>query len=498
MLSNKDRILYNTSSSLILQILTVVSGFILPNLYLRFYGAENYGLVVSLTQYLSLISLCDLGVSAVVQSAIYKPYYNNNRDALSSIYVASQHFFKNIAYVLILYVIVLMLIFPHITDSKVDVLYSSTMIIVLSVKLFLQYYFGITNKIFLNSAQFIYITNTVSSVSLIVNLVISIILIQLKTDLLTVLLMSSIVFVVQPVAFNYYVNKKFDIKKRSVYDHNVIPQKWNGMAQHFATIVLENSPTIILTILCPLTSVAIYALYHMVTNGLKMAFISVFQSFLPFLGSVVVNNDKLRLLGFFNAFSWLLISSGMLVFTVTAITIIPFLQIYTSQMDDSAMYINNLFGVLMSIASCLYLIRLPFNYLIQAFGHFKQTQLSAVIEVIINVIITVVCIKIWGIIGTAIGMCIALAYRICYFVFYSKKLTDYKISFFLRIIIVNVFSSIIIYSISRLVTYNTTTYIQWSCAALILTTFSIIISILCNLPFFYKQIKLVFGGFLRR
>ncbi len=498
MLSNKERILYNTTSSVILQILTVIGGFILPNLYLRYYGAENYGLVVSLTQYLSLISLCDLGVSAVVQAAIYKPYYNSNREELSRIYVASQHFFKNIAYLLVLYIIVLIFIFPHISDTKVDWRYSSSLIVVISIKLFLQYYFGITNKIFLNSAQFIYTTNIVSVVSLIVNLVVSIILIKLNIDLLTVMFASTIIFVIQPVAFNYYVKKKFNIDKHANYDNKVIPQKWNGIAQHSATIVLENSPTIILTMLCPLTSVAIYALYHMVTNGLKLAFISIFQSFLPFIGSLVVNNDKNRLLRFFNAFSWLIISTSILIFTITSITIVPFLRVYTSKMANSAMYINNSFGALMSIASCLYLIRLPFNYLIQAFGHFKQTQFSAIIEVIINIIITVASIKIWGIVGTAIGMCIALSYRIWYFVMYSRKLIEFKVLFFLKVVTVNVISSYFIYTVCEFVTVDSITYIQWIYKALIITTISVIISILCNMPFFYKQMKLVLKGLLNR
>ncbi len=497
MISNKLKIVYNTTSSFILQLLTIVSGFVLPNFYLRYYGAENYGLVVSITQYLSLISLCDLGVGAVIQAAIYKPYYDNDTKRLSSIYVTSQQFFKKIAYLLIAYIFILIFIFPQISDSKIDWSYSSILIIVLSIKLFLQYYFGLTNRLFLQSAQYIYIINISSSISLIVNLIVSIILIIQNIELPIVLFVSSIIFIIQPLSFSFFIKKKFNIDKNVPVDNESIPQKWNGMAQHFATIILENSPTIILTILCDLTSVAIYALYHMVTNGIKLAFISIFQSFLPFIGRLVVNNDKDKLKNFFNAFCWFIISFSILIFTITSVTIIPFLKVYTIKMADSNIYINYNLGLLMSAASCLYIIRLPFNYLIHAFGHFKQTQNSAVIEVIINLIITVVAIELWGIAGTAIGMSVALGYRICFFVNYSRKLIEFRYLFLLKILIVNSISSLIIYCITKYVTFDTITYLEWIGKAFLISAYSIVISLSCNYIVFRSQIKLVVSRLLK-
>lgn len=498
MISNKLKIVYNTSSSFILQLLTIVTGFVLPNFYLRYYGAENYGLVVSITQYLSLISLCDLGVGAVIQAAIYKPYHDNDNKKLSSIYVTSQQFFKRIAYLLIVYIIILIFIFPQISDSKIDWSYSSVLIIVLSIKLFLQYYFGITNRLFLQSAQYIYIINISSSISLIVNLVVSIILIIQDLELSIVLFVSSIIFIIQPLSFSFFIKKKFNIDKNVPADNKSIPQKWNGMAQHFATIILENSPTIILTILCPLTSVAIYALYHMVTNGIKLAFTSIFQSFLPFLGGLVVNNDKNKLHNFFNAFCWFIISFSILIFTITAITIVPFLKVYTLKLADSSIYLNYSLGILMSVAACLYIIRLPFNYLIQAFGHFKQTQNSAVIEVLINLIITIVAIELWGIVGTAIGMSVALCYRIWYFVNYAKKLVNFKFLFLSKILIVNIISTFIIYGISYCITFESISYIEWICKTSIVSAYSILISLICNYFVFKNQIKIVVSRLIKK
>ena len=69
MISSRGRKLaYNTTTSLLLQLISIVSGFIVPRLILGTYGSNVNGLVNSVTQFLGVITLLDLGVGAVVQS----------------------------------------------------------------------------------------------------------------------------------------------------------------------------------------------------------------------------------------------------------------------------------------------------------------------------------------------------------------------------------------------------------------------------------------------
>ena len=77
----------NTITSLGLQVVSVICGFILPRLILESFGSDVNGLVNSITQFLGVITLLDLGVGAVVQSALYKPLADNNTNMISKIYV---------------------------------------------------------------------------------------------------------------------------------------------------------------------------------------------------------------------------------------------------------------------------------------------------------------------------------------------------------------------------------------------------------------------------
>lgn len=59
-MSRKKRLLLNTTTALLHQIITVVCGFILPRLLLSYFGSQVNGLVSSISQFLAFISFADL------------------------------------------------------------------------------------------------------------------------------------------------------------------------------------------------------------------------------------------------------------------------------------------------------------------------------------------------------------------------------------------------------------------------------------------------------
>lgn len=66
--------LLNMISGLILQFFTIVSGFILPKIILTCFGSEVNGLVSSLNQFLSYITLVEGGITGVIVANLYQVY----------------------------------------------------------------------------------------------------------------------------------------------------------------------------------------------------------------------------------------------------------------------------------------------------------------------------------------------------------------------------------------------------------------------------------------
>lgn len=416
----KKRLVANTTASFLNQIITIVCGFILPRYILKGYGSNINGLVSSINQFLGFISLMDLGVGAVIQSAYYKPLAQKNNMEISMLYKSSKNFFRTIAVILGAYVGILCILYPLITDTGFSYDFIISLILILSISLFAQYYFAIPNQLLLNADQRLYIQSGFQSAIVVGNTILSIILISCNASIQIVKLGSSCIFILRPIILHYYINMNYSIVKNvSIKDYK-IEQKWNGLAQHFATVIMNNTDIIILSILAQMSTVSIYTIYNLVTNGLKQFINSISGGFSSFLGDLYARNENETLQKSFDFFEWLINVITVLFFSIAAALIVPFVMIYTRGVTDTDYY-QPLFAYTMIFAQSLYCIRIPYNTVICSAGHYKQTQSSAVIETLLNIIISLILVNYWGLIGVATGTVIAIAYRTTSFVKYLRN-----------------------------------------------------------------------------
>ena len=234
--SRGKKLALNTLTSLILQITNIVSGFILPRLILGSFGSDVNGLVNSISQFLGVITLLDLGVGAVVQSSLYKPLAENDKDSISKIYVSASKFFKRLAMMLLGYVVILLIVYPLIVNQNFDYWYTATLIGAICISSFAQYYFGIVNSLLLSAHQKGYIQYTAQIITIILNTIACAVLINLGGSIQMVKLTTSLIYLIRPLFLVWYVKKHYDIDRKITYEEEPIKQKWNGMAQHFACV----------------------------------------------------------------------------------------------------------------------------------------------------------------------------------------------------------------------------------------------------------------------
>lgn len=493
-LTQTKKLKLNTITSLLYQIFSVASGFILPRLLLQYYGSSINGVVSSVTQFLSIISLCECGVGAVVQAALYKPLAENDISSISKIYVSSNRFFRRVAYILIAYIVVLIGVFPFINGGGYDFWFTTTLIISISIGTLAQYYLGITYLLMMNAAQLIYIQMTVRIVSVVVNVAASVLLVTNGASIQAVKLVSSIIFLVQPTYYAYVIKKHYKIDKKITYTEEPIKQKWNGMAQHIATVVFENTSVMILTMMSTLENVSVYGVYHMVTNGLKLFFVSLTTGIKSYLGDLYARNEKKMLDNAFESFEWLLHTGATLVFTVAGILVIPFVSVYTNGITD-AEYIQPVFAFFMCLSMAIYTIRLVYNHMILSAGHFKQTQASAITEAVLNIVISVVCVKLYGLTGVSIAATVAMIYRTVYFVWYlSRNILMRSCSKFVKHIAVDVVSCVVMVLATSRISLGEVSYISWAILACEVFVICSVVTIAVNFVFYRDMVKGIVKG----
>lgn len=108
------------------------------------------------------------------------------------------------------------------------------------------------------------------------------------------------------------------------------------------------------------------------------------------------------------------------VYGVSASMILPFVSVYTKKYTDIP-YVDVKLAVLFMLIGFANNIRIPCLTMINAAGHFKETQWRAILEAVINITVSLLLIKPLGMYGLLIGTICSFAYRTTDIIYYSHK-----------------------------------------------------------------------------
>lgn len=483
----KSKVLfYNSISPLIYQMTTIICGFILPRLILGHFGTEVNGLVNSITQFLGIIAFLELGVGAVVQSSLYKPLSDNDDIAVSQVITSADKFFRRLGYVLAIYVIAMFFYYPYLVKQNFSFTFTATLIIAISIRSFAQYFFGIVNRLLLLADQKAYIQYIAQTLAVITNTLGCYTLIAFDCSVQVVYGMTSVIFFLQPLAIHLYIKKHYTLNRKIYYDVEPIKQKWNGIAQHIAAVILTGSDTVILTVFSSLVNVSIYTVYYLPMSGSRLIIMSMISGIMALIGNLWAKQDLKELRKVFAWTEWLIHTGTTLIFTLTAVLIVPFVQVYTHGVSD-ANYIQPLFGILLVAANSGHCLRLPYNIMILAAGHYKQTQHNYVIAAVMNIAISIIAVKQFGLIGVTLGTLAAMVYQTVWMAWYnSKNFIQWPMHNFFKQMAVNAVSAASIFIVTSYFTLTGVSYLEWVVLAIKVTTCGIFIAFLVNY-IFYKE-----------
>lgn len=489
----KNKILfYNSISPLIYQVTTIICGFILPRLILGHFGTEVNGLVNSITQFLAIISFLELGVGAVVQSSLYKPLADKDNITVSKVITSADKFFRRLGYILLIYVVVMLFYYPYLVKQSFSFMFTATLIAAISIRFFAQYFFGIVNRLLLLADQKAYIQYIAQTVAVIANTVSCYILIAFDCSVQVVYGLTSLIFFLQPLAIHMYIKKYYALDRLIHYDLEPIKQKWNGVAQHIAAVILSSSDSIVLTTFSTLVNVSIYTVYYLPMSGARLMIMSMISGIEALIGNLWAKQDLEELRKVFAWTEWSIHTGTTLIFTITAVLIVPFVQVYTHGVND-ANYMQPLFGVFLVAANSGHCLRLPYNIMILAAGHYKQTQHNYIIAAVMNIAISIVCVMQFGLIGVAIGTLAAMVYQTVWMAWYnSKNFIQWPMKSFFKQMAVDAVSAVGIFVAGSCFAMSTVSYLSWIILATKVTIIGLFIVLGANIVFYRQNIQVIF------
>lgn len=495
--------LINTLAGLSYEAVALICGMILPRFILSAFGSNYNGITNSISQFLSCIALLRSGIAGVTRAALYKPLADNDYLQISRILRATEIFMRKVALIFVGFLVVFSCIYPIFVNEEFEWLFSASLVLILGISTFVQYYFGFTYQMVLNADQRQCVTSFVQIFTTILNTLVACVLIQCGAGIHLVKLGSALVFALNPLIINFYAHRKYHIVRNVEPDNTALGQRWDAFAHQVANFVNSNTDIMILTILTNIREVSVYSVYYLVINGMTRLLRNSIPGVAAAFGDMMAKGQDELMYKNFKLFELVVYSLATILFVTTGIMLVPFVMIYTHGVTD-VNYQRPLFSAIIVIAAFFGCVRIPYQHVVEAAGHYKQTKNGAFFEAWLNIILSVICVFKFGLVGVAVGTMAATIFRTFQYALYlSGTIIKRSNWLFLKHITVSVgiaFCSVFLYSL--LPQTEMASYFVWALYAGAAFLITFLLTCFTNFLFFREDMVLMLekikGLFLNR
>ena len=110
----------NMAANLFLQVVVFLSGIILPRFILEAYGSTVNGMITSVNQFLTYLSLAEAGVATASVVALYNPLALGRKDEVNSILSATRKFYNRSGVLFFVLTAALVVVYPLFISRQLD------------------------------------------------------------------------------------------------------------------------------------------------------------------------------------------------------------------------------------------------------------------------------------------------------------------------------------------------------------------------------------------
>ncbi len=489
------KFIYNSVSTALYQLTVMIVGIITPRILLKCYGSELNGLVSSINQFITYFSLVEAGIAGAAVYSLYKPLAEEDSKLISRVVSTAKKFYYKAGCIFTLLVVILAIVYPFIiSTNSLDKTMISILIIALGAKGFLEFFTLAKYRVLLTADQKTYIISLASTIYVVVQMIIVIVLANLRMNIVWVYTLSIIALLIRTFILMFYVKIKYkNITFNEKEDKTLLNKRWDALFLQILGAIQTGVPVLIATFLISLKDVSVYTVYNMVFTGLA-GVLGIFTSGLSAsFGDVIVRGDKKLLNKTYNEFEYLYFILITIIYLVTSVMLMPFIKIYTEGIDDIN-YILPICGILFVINGYVYNLKTPQGMLIVAAGMYKETRIQNIIQASIIIVLGIILAPFWGISGILIASILANFYRLIdqgifvpkYILKVSSKKFYSRIVFFACIFIIGMICTYFI-------NINVENYLYWALYSLLVLMVISLIIIVLSYIFDKEEMKNLFN-----
>ena len=431
--ANRTRsFLGNSTASLVLMLVSLAVGFLVPRTIIACYGSSVNGLVTSLTQFISYISLVEAGISAAAVFALYLPLARGDARQVDLIVSAARRFYFKSGFIFVALVALLAVAYPLFVDCEG---LSGTQVAVLVFSLgatgFLDFFTLAKYRVLLTASQRNWAIQYATVLYKILHAVVIVSLAHAGVAVEAVYVAAVLPIVVRSVVLALYTRHLFpdvDFTADGARDFE-LDQRWDAFYLQVLGAVQGGAPTIIATfVLGDLSMVSVFAVYLLVANGVQQLCSVFTNGTQASFGDVIARGEAETLKRTFRELEVLVYGLSALVCAIALVAIEPFITLYVGDVADVG-YNHPLIGFLAILNVLLYHLKTPQGLLVIAAGKYRETRVQTTVQALILVVFGSVFGLVWGVPGILAGACLSNIYRsIDLAVFIPRHVTGTRVS----------------------------------------------------------------------
>lgn len=475
----------NSLTAAISQIVVMIVGFITPRLMISTYGSEVNGLVSSLKQVISYISLVEAGIGGAAVYSLYKPLANKDTQGISSVVASARKSYRQAGYIFSTGIFALALLYACVCSS--DTLNYATIFplaLLFGINGCVDFFFVSGYRVLLTADQKNYIISVIGIAQTILRTTIICVLALCKFNVVLLYAIAATPIILKCALIYAYSKRAYPyIDNNAPVNKAALNKRWDVIYQQILGMVQAGATTVIATILLDFLQVSVYSIYNMIVSGVN-GILNIFVTGLPAgFGELIAKGERENLKKAVSEFEVAYYFVLSVIYGITLVMILPFVSIYTSGLTD-ANYYSPALAFWIVLNGLLYNIHTPQSMLIISAGMYKETRWKTTIHGAIIIVFGFLIGIPFGLPGIITGSCISNFYRtVDLLLFVPKQITRNKpyISLFrmLRVIL-----NIALISLPSLfICSNIAGYFDWICYATGYAAYAVLITTLTTILF---------------
>lgn len=416
----KSRVLKNLIVSFGSKLVTIALGFVVPRIVLMNYGSDVNGIINSITQIFSYMSLLEAGIALATRDMLYQPIVEKDRDGISYVASVSKNYFKKFTIGYALGVLLLAIVIPLTWKSNVDKSIIFSLIFFEGMSGVLGFLFTQTQSAILRADGRDYVFSGVTALKSMLGQLGKIVIVSLSIRIDALQVVYCLITILQIIIYKIYFKKHYSwINFKAAPKDAKLRNRSAYVTAEIAWVVFSSTDMVVLSTFVSTMVSSVYSLYNMVFGSLTTILNTVYNSVAYLLGQAYYESHE-KYTKLHDIFMSAFVSGPTIIMSVCYILILPFIRLYTAGISDTN-YIYEYAPLMFCVIQLLSYSSYVTKNLTNIGGYAKQSGIVSVIEAATNLILSVILVKWFGIYGVLIATVAALPLKVVYCAYISDK-----------------------------------------------------------------------------